>query len=92
MTRKCLLLWHNMLGYLGNIMMRRIIESANGHPLKDLKILLSKDLSCAACSLGKLIIRSSKNKIENEYPLFLKRIQGDICGPISPSCRPFRYL
>jgi hypothetical protein len=46
-------------------MMRRIIESTNGHLLKDLKIILSKDLSCAACSLGKLIIRSSKNKIEN---------------------------
>jgi hypothetical protein len=44
--------------------MRRIIESTNGHPLKDLKILLSKDLSCAACFLGKLIIRSSKNKNE----------------------------
>jgi hypothetical protein len=41
-------------------MMNRINESTNEHPLKDLKILLSKDLSCAACSLGKLIIRSSK--------------------------------
>jgi GAG-pre-integrase domain len=58
-------LWHDRLGHPGNIMMMRIIESANGHPLKDLKIILSKDLSCAACSLGKLIIRSSKNKIEN---------------------------
>jgi hypothetical protein len=73
-------------------MMRRIIESANVHPLNDLKILLSKDLSCAACSLGKLIIRSSKNKIENESHLFLERIQGDICGSISPLCGPFRYF
>jgi hypothetical protein len=73
-------------------MMKRIIESANGHPLNGLKILLSKDLSCAACSLGKLIIKSSKNKIENESPLFLERIQGDICGPISPPCGPFRYF
>jgi GAG-pre-integrase domain len=68
---KIFTLWHDRLGHPGNIMMRRIIESANGHPLKDLKILLSKDLSCAACSLGKLIIRASKNKIENESPLFL---------------------
>jgi hypothetical protein len=75
-----------MLDYLGNIMMRRIIESTNEHPLKDLEILLSKDLSCAACFLRKLIIRSSKNKIKNESPLFLERIQEDICGPISPPC------
>jgi hypothetical protein len=73
-------------------MMKRIIKSANGHPLKDLKILLLKDLSCAACSLGKLIIMSSKNKIKNESHLFLERIQGDICGPISPPCGPFRYF
>jgi GAG-pre-integrase domain len=64
-------LWHDRLGHPDNIMMRKIIESVNGHPLKDLKILLSKDLLCAACSLGKLIIRSSKNKIKNESLLFL---------------------
>jgi Integrase core domain len=39
-----------------------------------------------------LIIRPSKNKIENESPLFLERIQGDICGLISPPFRPFRYF
>jgi hypothetical protein len=73
-------------------MMRKIIESANEHLLKDLKILLSKDLSCATCSLRKLIIRPSKNKIENEFPLFLERIQGDICGVIFPPCGPFKYF
>jgi GAG-pre-integrase domain len=77
---KIFTLWHDRLGHPGNIMLRRIIENANGHPLKDPKILLSKDLSCAACSLGKLIIRSSKNKIENESPLFLERIQGIFVG------------
>jgi hypothetical protein len=81
-----------MLGHPDNIMMRRIIESTNGHPLKDLKIILSKDLSCATCFFRKLIIMSSKNKIKNESPLFLEIIQGDICGPISPPCRPFRYF
>jgi GAG-pre-integrase domain len=89
---KIFTLWHDKLGHSGNIMMKRITESANGHPLKDLKIILSKDLSYAACSFGKLIIRSSKNKIENESPLFLERIQGDICGHISPPCGPFRYF
>jgi hypothetical protein len=39
-----------------------------------------------------LIIRSSKNKIKNESPLFLERIQENICGPISPPCGPFRYF
>jgi Integrase core domain len=42
--------------------------------------------------LEKLIIRSSKNKIENKSPLFLERIQGDIYRHISPSCGPFRYF
>jgi hypothetical protein len=89
---KIFILWHDMLSHPGNIMMRRIIKCANEHPLKDLKILLSKDLLCVVCSLGKLIIRSSKNKIKNESPLFLERIQGDIFRPISPSCGPFRYF
>jgi GAG-pre-integrase domain len=56
--------WHDRLGHLGNIMKRRIIESANGHLLKDLKIILSKKLSCAVCTLGKLIIRPSKIKLK----------------------------
>lgn len=72
--------------------MRRIIESANEHLLKDMKILLLKDLSRAACSLEKLIIGPSKNKIENEYPSFLERIQGDICRLISPPCGPIKYF
>jgi GAG-pre-integrase domain len=71
---KIFTLWHDRLGHPGNIMMRKIIKSPNGHPLKDLKILLSKDLSCAVCYLGKLIIRPSKNKIKNESPLFLEII------------------
>jgi hypothetical protein len=44
---KMFTLWHDRLGHPGNIMMRRIIESTNGHPLKDLKILSSNDLLCA---------------------------------------------
>jgi len=89
---KLFTLWHDRLGHPENIMTRRIIESANGHPLKDLKILLSKDMTCEACSLGKLIIRPSPNKVGPEAPSFLERIQGDICGPITPPCGPFRYF
>jgi GAG-pre-integrase domain len=48
---KMFTLWHDRLGHPGNIMMSRIIESANGHPLKDLKILLSKDfIMCSMLS------------------------------------------
>jgi GAG-pre-integrase domain len=89
---KIFIMWHDRLDHPGNIMMRRIIESVNGHPLKDQKILLSKKLSCAACSLRKLIIGPSKNKIENESLLFLERIQGDICVSISPPYGLFRYF
>ena len=31
-------------------------------------------------------------KIASESPEFLERIQGDICGPMHPSSRPFRYF
>jgi hypothetical protein len=40
-------------------MMRRIIENSHGHPLKNQKILLLNDYSCATCSQGKLIIKPS---------------------------------
>ena len=73
-------------------MIRRIIEHSNGHPLKNQKILLPNELSCEACSQGKLIVRPSINKIMSELPVFLERIHGDICGPIHPPCGPFRYF
>lgn len=73
-------------------MMKKIIENSHGHPLKNQKILQSNELSCAACSQGKLIIRPSIAKIGIESPAFLERIQGDICGPINPPSGPFRYF
>ena len=73
-------------------MIRRIIEHSNRHPLKNQKILLPNELSCEACSQGKLIVRPSINKIMSKSPVFLERIHGDICGPIHPSCGPFRYF
>ena len=73
-------------------MIQRIIEHSNGHPLKNQKILLPNELSCEACSQGKLIVRPSINKIMSESPVFLERIHGDICGPIHPPCGPFRYF
>ena len=85
-------LWHDRLGHPGATMMRRIIVNTRGHPLKNTKILLSKDYSCKTCSQGKLITRPSLNKVNLESPTFLQRIQGDICGPIHPSSGPFRYF
>ena len=73
-------------------MMQRIIENSYRYPLKNQKILLSKDFPCAACFQGKLIIRPSPMKVNIESPAFLERIQGDICGPITPSCGPFQYF
>ena len=39
-----------------------------------------------------MIIRPSPKKIRNDSISFLERIQGDICGPIHPSCGSFRYF
>ena len=73
-------------------MMRRIITSSHGHSLKDYKILTNNEYACSACSMGKLITRPSTTKVTHESPKFLERIHGDICGPIHPSCGPFRYF
>ena len=73
-------------------MMRKIIKNSCGHNLKSQQILQSNNFLCAACSQGKLIIRPSPTKIGSESLNFLERIQGDICGPIHPSCGSFRYF
>jgi len=73
-------------------MMRKIIENLCGYELKSQKILQSNKFSCISCSQGKLIIRPSPTKNGSESLNFLERIHGDICGPIHPSCGPFRYF
>ncbi|GJV04362.1 disease resistance CC-NBS-LRR class family protein [Tanacetum coccineum] len=86
-------LWHDRLGHLGSTMMKRVVENTHGHPLKDQKFPKEDKVPlCTSCSLGKLIARPSPLKVENESPMFLERIQGDICGPIHPPCGPFRYF
>jgi hypothetical protein len=85
-------LWHDRLGHPGTTMMRNIIENSHGHSLKIQEIYQGNKMTCVACSLGKLIIRPSPTKIDKESPKFLERIQGDICGPIHPSCGPFHYF
>ena len=88
---KTLTLWHDRLGHPGSTLMRKIIESTHGHPLKGLKVE-NIDRPCETCSLGKLITRHSPSKLQTESPAFLERIQGDICGSIHPPSGPFRYF
>ena len=47
---------------------------------------------CTPCATGELIVWPSPVKIQNEPLKFLKRIQGDICGPIQPTSGPFKYF
>jgi hypothetical protein len=42
--------------------------------------------------MRKLILQPLPLKIHAELLRFLKRIQGDICGPIQSLCGPFRYF
>nr|GEV56463.1 retrovirus-related Pol polyprotein from transposon TNT 1-94 [Tanacetum cinerariifolium] len=72
-------LWHNRLSHPGSTMMKRIVENTHGHPLKNQKFPKEDKVPlCTSCSLGKLIARPSPLKVENESPMFLERIQGDI--------------
>ena len=73
-------------------MLRKIINNSNGHELNAAKFLKSSDFMCTSCATGKLIVRPSPVKIQNEPLKFLERIQGDICGPIQPPSGPFRYF
>ena len=41
---KIFMLWHDWLGHPGSIMMRWIIETSHGHPLKNLKIFLPSEI------------------------------------------------
>jgi len=85
-------IWHDRLGHPGLSMMKRITNNSNGHSLKKNDFPNHEDFVCIACAKGKLITRPSKLKVRDESPAFLNRIQGDICGPISPLSGPFRYF
>ncbi|KAM2531396.1 hypothetical protein PS1_000126 [Malus domestica] len=84
-------LWHDRLGHLGQTAMRRILKSSHEHPLTQ-SLGSIQGIACQTCFMGKLIIKPSYDKIHSNPHIFLQRIQGDICGPIHPVCRPFRYF
>ena len=83
---------HKPLGHSGLSMICCIINKSFGNTLKNQKIQMPNDYNCVACSLGKLIIRPSLTKVEYESPVFLERIQGDICGFIHLPSGPSRYF
>ncbi|KAM2434044.1 hypothetical protein PS1_024186 [Malus domestica] len=83
-----LLLWHDRLGHPERDMMHRILKTSRGHRLPPYVGFLP----CKVCSLGKLNTQPSITKIIHNPLKFLQRIQGDICGPIQPTCEPFRYF
>ncbi|KAG5460486.1 MAG: hypothetical protein BJ554DRAFT_7462 [Olpidium bornovanus] len=47
---------------------------------------------CNACSTGKFIAQPSRWKLPTELPGLLQRLHGDIHGPVSLPCGPFRYF
>ena len=64
------IIWHDWLGHPGSVMMQKIINSWYWHKLKNKKILQSNDFPCIACSHGKLIVRSSRLKLDMSQSLF----------------------
>ena len=89
---KIFLLWHDRLRHRRSTMMRKIIENSYGHPLKNLRILLSNEIVYTIYSQGKFMVRPSPSKVGHESSLFLQRVQGHIYGPIHPSNGPFCYF
>jgi 5-methylthioribose kinase len=85
-------IWQDQLVHLGIRMMRKTIGNSIGHNLPTTNFPKSKDFICTTCATGKLILRPSHLKIIAELLKFLERIQGDICGPITPTPGPFRYF
>ena len=71
-------------------MLRRMIFLLDGHVLYTSDA--EKARSYGACSQGKFSLRASKWKLPIELPPALKRLQGDVCGPIVPPSGPFSYF
>ena len=68
------------------------MKNSCGHSLKSQKLLHSNDFSCNAHSQRKIDNKSITKKIRNESNSCLEQIEGDICGPVHPSCESFRYF
>jgi len=73
-------------------MMRKITSNFVGHPLSNVKFPQSLNFMCIICATGKLVLKISSLKRKVEPLKFLKRIQDNLCGPMQPLSRPFRYF
>lgn len=62
--------------------MHYVLKVTHEHLRTQSKHIILGCASCKACSLGKFITPPSSEKIRNDPLTFLKRIQGDIRGPI----------
>ena len=82
-------LWHGRLGHPGVTMFRRMLPAITGHSVCTSDA--NKAGACDACAQGKMSQKPSRWKLPHEMPPPLQRLQGDICGPISPASGPFRY-
>lgn len=83
-------MWHNRLGHPGATMLRRMVPLLTGHTLCTSDVHMVG--TCGACVQGKYSKRPSQWKLPTELPQPLQRLQGDVCGPISPPSGPFRYF
>jgi hypothetical protein len=68
------------------------IKSSAGNGIKDIYFPHNSDFLCTLCAKGKQITKPSYLKLKAEPLGFLKRIQGDICGPIHPLPGPYIYF
>ena len=71
-------------------MLRRMIPLLEGHTLCSRDV--EKTGRCGACSQGKFSIQASKWRLPTELPQPLERLQGDLCGPITPPSAFFNYF
>ena len=82
-------LWHERLGHPGTTIFCWMFPLLIGHNL--ITADAGKTNECVACIQGIYIKKPSIWKLPIELPPPLYRLHGDICGPINPPSRTFRY-
>lgn len=70
----------------------RTINSYYGHSVGGKNFIIKPKSLCRACLIGKKNLKSLHLESIKVVSCFLKRIQGDICGPIQQTCGPFKYF
>ncbi|KAL4564637.1 hypothetical protein LXL04_028704 [Taraxacum kok-saghyz] len=86
------MLWHDRLGHQCQNTMLRAMNASHGHPLRGKNFVINLKSLCQACSIRKTHLKPLHVKDTKVVSRFLERIQGDICGPIQPTCGAFKYF